>query len=147
MLQAAKNFFSPSRIPEQQTSRIPEQQIRITPAAASKLAELLADAGDDASGIRVFVSGGGCNGMTYGFTYADQTTEYDRVIEGADYKLVVDVVAMNYLQGCEIDFPPDSPTPSFVFHNAFQSIGGTGACGSSGTGGGGCGSSGGGGGC
>lgn len=114
--------------------------LQITTAARVKLAELLAEAGDEASAIRVFVSGGGCGGMAYGMTYADQTTEYDQVIESPELKVVVDAVALNFLRGAEIDFTADSGNPAFVFRNAFQApkVGG-GGCGSGGCGGGGCG--------
>lgn len=126
-----------------QTERMdtnPPASLQITPAARSKLAELLAEAGDEASAIRVFVSGGGCGGMAYGMTYADQTTEYDQVIESPELKVVVDAVALNFLRGAEIDFTADSGNPAFVFRNAYQApkVGG-GGCGSGGCGGGGCG--------
>lgn len=114
--------------------------LQITTAARVKLAELLAEAGDEATAIRVFVSGGGCGGMSYGMTYADQTTEYDQVIQSPELKVVVDAVALNFLRGAEIDFTADSGNPAFVFRNAFQApkVGG-GGCGSGGCGGGGCG--------
>lgn len=114
--------------------------LQITTAARVKLAELLAEAGDEATAIRVFVSGGGCGGMAYGMTYADQTTDYDQIIESPELKVVVDAVALNFLRGAEIDFTADSGNPAFVFRNAFQApkVGG-GGCGSGGCGGGGCG--------
>jgi iron-sulfur cluster insertion protein len=102
-----------------------DDDVRITPPAAGKLAELLASAESGIEGIRVFVAGGGCGGMTYGMTYAENITEYDSVLAGEDYKLVVDAVAFNFLRGCEIDFAGDS----FVFNNVFQAVGGSGACG------------------
>lgn len=118
---------------------IPETEMRITPAARGKLAELIASSDGEATAVRVFVSGGGCSGMTYGMTYAEQTTDYDRFIEGDGFRLVVDAVALNYLQGCEIDFNENSMRPSFVFNNVFKSVGGSGGCGSCGSSGGGCG--------
>ena len=107
--------------------------LQITATARTKLAELLAEAGDEASAIRVFVSGGGCGGMAYGMTYADQSTDYDHVIETPELKVVVDAVALNFLHGAEIDFISDGPNPAFVFRNAYQAPK---------TGGGGCGSGG-----
>lgn len=117
---------------------INDDDMRLTPAAQAKMAELLGQAEGEASAIRVFVAGGGCGGMAYGMTYADETTPYDSVIEGSGYKVVIDAVALNYLRGCEIDFTNDTLNPSFVFNNVFESVGGTGTCG--GCGGGGCGS-------
>ena len=73
-------------------------------------------------------------------TYADQTTEYDHIMEMPELKVVVDSVALNFLHGAEIDFTADGDNPAFVFRNAFQAPKvGEGGCGSGGCGGGGCG--------
>lgn len=120
-------------------TRIGDADMRITPAAQAKIAELLASADSEVTGIRVFVSGGGCGGMTYGMTYAEGPMEgYDSVIETPNMKVYVDPVTLNYLQGSEIDFRADGPSPSFVFNKVFQAVGGSGGCGGCG-GGGGCG--------
>lgn len=113
--------------------------LNVTAAAQEKLAELLAGAGDDVQAIRVFVAGGGCSGMGYGMTYAEQITEYDHVVSDDRCKVVIDAVALNYLAGAEIDFVTDGMNPSFVFRNAFQS-----SDSSAGSGGGRCGGCGGG---
>lgn len=106
-------------------TEVTAEDIRLTPAAESKLAELLANAESEVGAIRVFVTGGGCGGMTYGMTYAEGTSGYDSLLAGDRYKLVVDAVALNFLRGCEIDFAQDN----FVFSNVFQAVGGSGACG------------------
>lgn len=114
--------------------------LSLTASAEGKLAELLAGAGDEVQAIRVFVAGGGCSGMGYGMTYAEQITPYDHVVESDSCKVVVDAVAHNFLAGAEIDFVTDGLSPSFVFRNAFQPVRtGGGGCGSGGCGGGGCG--------
>ena len=111
---------------------ISDAEMQLTPAAQTKIAELLADADDGVTGIRVFVSGGGCSGMTYDMTYADSAMDYyDSVLEGPGFKIYVDPVALNYLQGCEIDFH----NSSFVFNKVFQAVGGSGTCGGCGGGG------------
>ena len=115
---------------------ISEAEVKMTPAAKAQMAELIANAEDEVSGIRVFVSGGGCGGMTYGMTYADAATKFDKVLEEEGFKLFIDSVALGYLKGCEVDFVSDGLNSSFVFNNVFQSVGGSGACG--GCGGGGC---------
>lgn len=107
------------------SSVVTDHDVRLTLAAGSKMADLLQDIDEDILGIRVFVTGGGCSGMTYGITYADAVSEYDSTLEGEGYRVLIDAVALNYLQGCEIDFDQDS----FVFRNVFQAIGGSGACG------------------
>jgi len=112
---------------------IGEAEMRLTPSAQAKFAEMLADAdAAEVAGIRVFVSGGGCGGMAYGMTYADATAEnnYDSVLEGPGFRIYVDAVALNYLQGCEIDFR----NASFVFNKVFQAVGGSGTCGGCGGG-------------
>ena len=109
---------------------IADGELRLSPAAEVKMAELLASAESEIAGIRVFVSGGGCGGMAYGMTYAEEVTEYDSTLEGDGYKIVVDAVALNFLSGCEIDFAQDS----FLFNNVFQAVGGSGACGGCGGG-------------
>lgn len=108
---------------------IADDELRLSPAAEVKMAELVANA-ESGIGIRVFVAGGGCGGMTYGMTYAEEVTEYDNALEGDGYKIIVDAVALNFLSGCEIDFAEDS----FVFNNVFQAVGGSGACGGCGGG-------------
>jgi len=114
--------------------------LSLTTAAQGKLAELLAGAGDDVQAVRVFVAGGGCSGMGYGMTFADQITDYDHVIDTESCKVVVDAVAHNFLAGAEIDFVTDGLSPSFVFRNAYQPPRtGGGGCGAAGCGGGGCG--------
>ena len=116
MLDAANMTFS---------NTVTDQDIRLSPAAGQKMAELLGDIDEQMEGIRVFVTGGGCSGMTYGITYADSVTEYDCTLEGEGYRILIDAVALNYLHGCEIDFDQNS----FVFKNVFQAVGGSGACG------------------
>jgi len=116
---------------------INDARIRVTEAARAKLAELLASADEEIRAVRIFVSGGGCSGLTYGMTFTDAETPHDAVLEAEGMRLVVDAVALGYLEGCEIDFAQNGMNASFVFNNVFRSVGGSGVCG--GCGGGGCG--------
>lgn len=117
---------------------ISKDELSLSPTAADKMAELFQSADDDLEAIRVFVSGGGCGGMGYGMTFTDACSDKDRVLEADGFKIYVDVVAMGFLQGVEIDYV-DRPTgASFVFNNAFAVTGGSGACGGCGSSGGGC---------
>jgi iron-sulfur cluster insertion protein len=118
------------------SNQITESEFKLTPAAEEQMAAILSDAEDAVEGIRVFISGGGCGGMTYGMTFADKVTPYDKTLQGDGYKILVDAVALNYLKGCEIDFMQEGLNASFVFNNVFQAVGGSGVCG--GCGGGGC---------
>lgn len=116
-------------------TQISETEIRLTSPAQTKMAELMNQADAGITAIRVFVSGGGCSGMTYGMTFTDATQPYDSMLEHDAYRIAVDPVAMSYLEGCEIDFVDDGLQSSFVFNNVFRSVGGSGGCGGCGGGG------------
>jgi len=118
-------------------TEIADTEIKISPNAAEQLKSLLASIEEDIAGIRIFVSGGGCGGMTYGMTYAESIAPYDKILEGDGFKIMVDPVALGYLQGSDIDYVDNGMSKSFVFNNVFKSVGGTGGC--AGCGGGGCG--------
>jgi len=118
---------------------IQESDIQITAAAETKLVELFAGADEGLQAIRVFVSGGGCGGMSYGMTFTEEQSEYDHVMEKEGFNLYVDAVAMNFLRGVEIDFVERPTGASFVFNNVFAATGGSGTCGACGAAGGGCG--------
>lgn len=114
--------------------------INISEAAAEKLKELFLDVGDEMEAIRIFVSGGGCSGMSYGMTFSDEQTAFDCVLDAGDYKVFVDTVALNYMRGVEIDFiDKGMGEASFVFNNVFSATGGSSGCGSCASSGGGCG--------
>ena len=105
-----------------------DADIAVSPAAAERF-RALQQASDQAfSGIRVFVMGGGCGGMSYSMTYAEDITPFDTILRGDGYQLIVDAVALNYLRGCSIDFAQQGLNESFVFKNVFQSVGGSGGC-------------------
>lgn len=119
------------------SSQIADHEMRVSPAAATQIKELLGSIEEKVEGIRIFVSGGGCGGMTYGMTYAESVGPYDKVLEMDGVKVLVDAVALGFLQGCDIDFVENGWNKSFVFNNVFKSVGGGGTCGGCG-GGGGC---------
>ncbi len=108
---------------------ITDSELQVTEAARSKMFELIQNADESVKGIRVYVTGGGCGGMSYGMTYADSESEYDRILNAENFKLYADVVALQFLSGAEIDYVDDGIQATFVFHNVFQSVGGSGACG------------------
>ncbi|MEO1963354.1 MAG: iron-sulfur cluster assembly accessory protein [Cycloclasticus sp.] len=118
-------------------SELTSSDVNISEAAAEKLKELFVDVGDDMEAIRIFVSGGGCGGMTYGMTFADEKSPFDTVLDAGDYKVYVDTVALNYMRGVEIDFVDKGMgEASFVFNNVFSATGGAGTCGACGSSGG-----------
>jgi iron-sulfur cluster insertion protein len=105
-----------------------DAEIRISPTAAAQFRGLMQNADGGIEGIRIFVTGGGCGGMEYGMTYAEQQGPLDKVMEGDGFKLMVDAVALAYLKGCDVDYAETGLNPSFVFNNVFQSVGGSGGC-------------------
>ncbi|MEE8366371.1 MAG: iron-sulfur cluster assembly accessory protein [Gammaproteobacteria bacterium] len=115
------------------------EDLEVTESAQVKLNEIITESDDDVSAIRIYIGGGGCGGMTYGMTFTDQQTEFDTVLSFDGFKVFVDVVALNYLRGAQIDYIQEAGRERFVFNNVFAETGGTGACGGCGaaTGGGG----------
>jgi iron-sulfur cluster insertion protein len=124
-----------SALPEYNTTLTDE--VNVLPAAHAKLVELLSSE-DEVNGVRIFVSGGGCGGMTYGMTFAEGPQAYDSILEKDGLTLYVDAVALSFLSGVEIDFVQQGMGASFVFKNAFAKTGGSGTCGACGSSGGGC---------
>ena len=114
------------------------RDLDVTESAQQKLAEIVSQSEDDIEGIRIYVGGGGCGGMSYGMTFTDQITDYDTVLDFGDFKILVDVVALNYLRGAQIDYISEVGRERFVFNNVFAETGGSGTCGGCGSAGGGC---------
>lgn len=104
--------------------QITADEIRITAAARAELARLMRQSGTDSAGIRVYVSGGGPEGLSCAMSYAEEVTAYDSVLDCGDFKVIVDAVALNYLHGCQIDCFHNGIGTRFIFHNVFQSVGG-----------------------
>ncbi len=125
-----------SALPEYKTTITDE--ITVMPAAHEKLVELLKSE-EEINGVRIFVSGGGCGGMTYGMTFSEAPGAHDAILEQDGLTLYVDAVALGFLNGVEIDFIQQGMGASFVFKNAFAATGGSGACGGCGAASSGCG--------
>ena len=93
--------------------------LEVTQPAQDKLLEIISESDDDVSAIRIYVGGGGCGGMSYGMTFTDQQTDFDTVQSFDGFKLYVDVVALNYLRGAQIDYIQEAGRERFVFNNVF----------------------------
>jgi iron-sulfur cluster insertion protein len=91
--------------------------IRISDTVVAKVAEMLADEGDDALQLRIFVTGGGCSGFQYGFAFDDEVKADDVRIERGALKVVVDAMSLQYLVGAEIDFEDKLEGARFVIRN------------------------------
>ncbi|MBF0340833.1 MAG: iron-sulfur cluster insertion protein ErpA [Magnetococcales bacterium] len=91
--------------------------ITLTPSAAGKLSELLAEENNPQTKLRIFVSGGGCSGFKYGFTFDETQEEEDTLIESHGARVLVDPTSMGFLAGAEVDFVEDLSGAQFVIRN------------------------------
>ena len=88
-----------------------------TDAAASKVKDLIEEEKNDSLKLRVFVSGGGCSGFQYGFTFDQEEGDGDTVVSNGDVKLLVDPMSVQYLLGAEIDYSDGLEGSQFVIRN------------------------------
>jgi iron-sulfur cluster insertion protein len=91
--------------------------ITITDNAATKIKDIVIDEKNDALKLRVFVQGGGCSGMSYGFTLDDEQNDEDFVIQCYDISILIDAASMNYLRDSTIDYVDDIQGSSFSISN------------------------------
>jgi iron-sulfur cluster insertion protein len=91
--------------------------IKITETAIEKIKAILATENNPALKLRMFVQGGGCSGMQYGFILDNDQSDDDFEIEVGTVKLLVDVMSSHYLQGAEIDYKEDIIGASFSINN------------------------------
>ena len=106
-----------------------EEAIIFTDSAANKVGVLLEDEDSSSMHLRVYVTGGGCAGFQYGFSFDQNKDESDTMVEENGVKLVVDPMSIQYLLGAEIDFQEDLQGARFVIKNPNAST--TCSCGSS----------------
>ena len=103
-------------------AEIPEEEempdpLVFTDDAASKVKSLIEEEDNDALMLRVFVSGGGCSGFQYGFTFDESITDGDTVVEKNGVKLLIDPMSFQYLVGGEIDYTEGLEGAQFVIRN------------------------------
>ena len=91
--------------------------ITITESAKTKILDLLAEEGNPDLSLRTFVQGGGCSGMSYGFTFDEVTNKDDFEVPLEKFKVLVDSTSMQYLQGSSIDYKEDLQGSQFVISN------------------------------
>jgi iron-sulfur cluster insertion protein len=91
--------------------------LNVTEAAITKLSEVIQEENDPALKLRIFVQGGGCSGMQYGFTFDDTVNEDDFTIPAGELSVLVDYVSAQYLQDAEIDYAEDIYGASFKIKN------------------------------
>ncbi len=101
------------------TNSVTEMQAQLifTDSAASKVKKLIEEEGNNDLKLRVFVSGGGCSGFKYGFTFDELINEDDTVMEKNGVKLVIDPMSFQYLVGSEIDYQENLQGAQFIIKN------------------------------
>lgn len=91
--------------------------ITITESAKTKIQDLLLEEGNPDLFLRTFVQGGGCSGMSYGFTFDEIMNEDDFEVPVENFKVLVDAMSMQYLQGATVDYKEDIQGSQFVITN------------------------------
>ncbi len=110
-MEAALNIASPD------LPGIMPSQLEFTPQAAAKVAELIVEEGNPNLKLRLYVTGGGCSGFSYGFAFDDQVAEDDTLIVTEGVALVVDAMSQQYVLGARVDFEDGLEGSRFVIHN------------------------------
>ena len=88
-----------------------------TEAAALKVKGLIEEEGNPELKLRVFISGGGCSGFQYGFTFDEDIEDGDSQVENGGVTLLVDPMSVQYLIGAEIDYKEDLQGAQFIIRN------------------------------
>ncbi|MEJ2670080.1 MAG: iron-sulfur cluster insertion protein ErpA [Gammaproteobacteria bacterium] len=89
----------------------------LTPEAVRRVKALRAAEGNELLGLRLYITGGGCSGFSYGFTFDETTREDDTVVERDGVKLLVDALSIQYLMGAEVDYTEGLQGARFVVNN------------------------------
>ncbi len=101
----------------QNTAPAAPPPVVFTDAAASKVGELIKEERNPDLKLRVFISGGGCSGFQYGFTFDETTEDGDAEVVNQGVTLVIDPMSVQYLMGAEIDYKEDLQGAQFIIRN------------------------------
>ena len=91
--------------------------INLSDRAVQKVRHLIADEGNDQLKLRVFITGGGCSGFQYGFTFDELVAEDDTTLEKDGVTLLVDPMSMQYLAGSVVDYTEGLEGSRFIVDN------------------------------
>ena len=94
-----------------------ESPLEFTAAAAGKVKSLIVEEGNPDLMLRVFVTGGGCSGFQYGFTFDESLQDGDTEVVKDGVKLLIDPMSFQYLVGAEIDYTEGLEGAQFVIRN------------------------------
>lgn len=97
--------------------QMPVDALVFTDAAAFKVSDLIDKEGNPELMLRVFISGGGCSGFQYGFTFEEALGDGDARVQNQGVTLLVDPMSVQYLMGAEIDYKEDLEGSRFVIRN------------------------------
>lgn len=102
-----------------------QPNVEFSQRAADKVRQLMLAEANDALKLRVFITGGGCSGFSYGFTFDEDVADDDAVVEREGVTMVVDSLSFQYLSGAEVDYKEDLQGAQFVVqnHNASSTCG------------------------
>lgn len=94
-----------------------ESPLVFTDNAANKVRQLIEEEGNDQLKLRVFITGGGCSGFQYGFTFDENEQEGDTVVVNGGVTMLVDPMSYQYLVGAEVDYKEDLSGAQFIINN------------------------------
>ncbi|MBF0472008.1 MAG: iron-sulfur cluster insertion protein ErpA [Gammaproteobacteria bacterium] len=94
-----------------------ESPLVFSESAANKVKALIEEEGNDNLKLRVYVSGGGCSGFQYGFTFDETMNEGDTAVDKNGVTLLIDPMSYQYMVGAEIDYKEDLEGAQFVIRN------------------------------
>ncbi len=94
-----------------------ESPLIFTDSAADKVKTLIQEEGNDNLKLRVYVTGGGCSGFQYGFTFDESVNDGDTAVEKNGVTLLIDPMSYQYMVGAEIDYKEDLEGAQFVIRN------------------------------
>jgi iron-sulfur cluster insertion protein len=98
-------------------NEMPAEAIALSDAAVSKVKSLIEEEGNPDLKLRIFVSGGGCSGFQYGFTFDESVAEDDTAMVKDGVTFLVDSMSFQYLMGAEIDYTEGIEGAQFVIKN------------------------------
>lgn len=91
--------------------------INLSPRAIQKVRDLVEEEDNDQLKLRVFITGGGCSGFQYGFTFDEIAADDDTALEKDGVTLLVDPMSMQYLAGSVVDYTEGLEGSRFVVNN------------------------------
>lgn len=108
---------TPSAPPPLRTLSDGAQALNISDAVVSKVGAMLEEENDPELRLRIFVTGGGCSGFQYGFSFDDAVKEDDVEVVRGGIRVLVDAMSLQYLMGADIDYEDSLEGSRFVIRN------------------------------